>query len=238
MPLDTGKAPTSASPLWIIALFIALSEVTAGAASITTSGATRMIFACFAVSFPVVVFVVFIWLLIEHAPKLYAPGQYSQEITPEVYRTGISRVDTTLLSRAVARTVVLSDAENGQGSEDLQIERAARIFEEVFEESSIEIEVSPKGYTDSPLKIPVTSETQVSEFLDQIWFDLRGAVKPFTYGRSWVIINPSDGALYTDIGRTWANERKIFSDVRPITEIGILPGTKLKVVIMSGKESE
>ena len=72
MPLDSSRAPTSASPLWIIALFIALSEATAGVAAATTDGAARLIFACFAATFPVIVLFVFVWLLVKHAPKLYA----------------------------------------------------------------------------------------------------------------------------------------------------------------------
>jgi hypothetical protein len=72
MPIDVSKAPSAASPLWVIALFIALSEATAGGAAITTNGTTRLIFACFAVAFPSIVFGVFVWLLIKHAPNLYA----------------------------------------------------------------------------------------------------------------------------------------------------------------------
>jgi hypothetical protein len=60
MPINVSRAPAAASPLWIIALFIALSEATAGAAAITTNGVTRIIFACFAVAFPTLVFLVFV----------------------------------------------------------------------------------------------------------------------------------------------------------------------------------
>jgi len=161
MPLTTDKAPASASPLWIIALFIALSKATAGAAAAITNGVTRLIFACFAVTFPVVVFVVFTWLLIKHAPKLYAPGQYSREITPEIYRTGINRADATLLGRAVARTVVLGEADSEQDSVELKIDKAARIFEAAFEESTVEIEPVPPSDLDNPIKLLVMEDMQV-----------------------------------------------------------------------------
>jgi len=103
--LDTSNAPASASPLWIIALFIALSEATAGVAAIITNGVARLIFAVFAVSFPTVVFVVFVWLLVKHAPNLYAPGQYSKDITPEMYRSGIRRDERIFIGRAFAESM-------------------------------------------------------------------------------------------------------------------------------------
>jgi hypothetical protein len=56
-PINTTSAPRAPSPLWIIALFIALSEFMAGVAVIATSGRTQMVFAVFAVVFPAVVLI-------------------------------------------------------------------------------------------------------------------------------------------------------------------------------------
>jgi hypothetical protein len=99
-----------------------------------------MIFACFAVAFPTVVFVVFVWLLIRHAPNLYAPGQYSRDITPEIYRIGISRADSVFFGRAVAESVVPLLGQAGQGEDhDAVVRQVALRFEAAVEESSVTV---------------------------------------------------------------------------------------------------
>jgi hypothetical protein len=232
MPLDTTKAPPSASPLWIIALFIALSEATAGAASITTNGSTRLIFACFAVVFPTLVFAVFIWLLVKHAPKLYAPGQYSKEITPEIYRIGISRADSIVLGRAVAETVVpLLGGESGTETREAVVKKVARRFETLIEESSIIVSLDQLKRRADPLQIPVGPETSVQWLLDTIFFALDPAVEPNTYGRAWMLID-DDGNQYAEMGRSWARDHlKRDKDPRTIDEVGILPGSHLTAIL-------
>jgi hypothetical protein len=235
MPLDVSRAPASASPLWIIALFIALSEATAGVAAITTSGSARLIFACFAVAFPTLVFAVFIWLLVKHAPKLYAPGQYSREITPEIYRAGISQADAQFIGRALAKTVVplLDDLGDDESDREAAVEQVVLDFEAAFRESSIEIEVVPPQPDDESLRIPVTAKTPVGNFLDMVWFELKGRVAPYTYGGDWVLISCDSEKRYSDMGTSWAHRHGLKRDTRPIPEVGIKPGDCLRAIIKS-----
>lgn len=226
MPLDTSQAPATASPLWVIALFIALSEATAGIAAITTDGAARLIFACFAVAFPTVVFAVFVWLLVKHAPNLYAPRQYSSEITPEIYRVGISRSNSELLARAVGATLapLLEGVSDGKASDDVR-EQVARRFEVAIEQSSVAVTLTPPlSLRHEELQIPVTSHTTVRWLLDSIYYALRPALKPYSYGRSWLLVD-DNGVEYADMGTRWMEP-----DERLITELGIHPGTHLTVV--------
>lgn len=222
--------------MWIIALFIALSEATAGVAAITTSGSARLIFACFAVAFPTLVFVVFIWLLVKHAPKLYAPGQYSSDITPEVYRTGISRADTLFLGRAVAKTVapLLGGADGGEAAQEAVVEQVARRFEAAVEESIVEVNLFPLTADSEPLQIPATRQTQVDQLLDKIWWGLRPrGVRAFTFGTDWSLRNSSDGTEYTDVGTAWAKRNGLDRDTRPIGDVGITPGSHLDAIVKS-----
>lgn len=232
MPLNVSRAPTSASPLWVIALFIALSEATAGVAAITTNGTTRLIFACFAVAFPTVVFGVFVWLLVKYAPNLYAPRQYSKEITPEIYSVGISRADSILLGRAVAETVVPLLGGDAQGeAHDAAVEQVARRFEAAVKESSVTVSLDQLKPGET-LQIPVTRETKLQWLLDRIYESLYPVVKPVTYGLSWILID-EDGTEYTDMGRSWAMQRNIERDPRAIAAVGIFPGSHLAAVAMS-----
>lgn len=238
MPLDVSRAPASASPLWIIALFIALSEATAGVAAITTDGGARLIFACFAVSFPTVVFAVFVWLLIRHAPNLYAPGQYSKDITPEMYRTGIgiSRADSLFIGRAVGEAVVpLFGGNADKNAHGAVVEQVARQFEVAVAESSVTVSLDRLKPGAELLQLPITEETTVDSLLDFIYFALAPVVKPFTYGQAWTLID-DHGNEYTDMGTVWARSRNLPRDARPIAEVGIVPGEHLTAMAKAGTE--
>jgi hypothetical protein len=230
MPLDVSRAPASASPLWIIALFIALSEATAGVAAITTDGIARLIFSCFAVAFPTLVFGVFVWLLVKHAPKLYAPGQYSRDITPEIYRLGVSRADSIFLGRAVAETVVpLLGDDSGADSREAAVEKIVRRFEAVVDESSITVSLRPLKPQADLLQLPVSSATRIQPLLNEIFFALDPVVDPMSYDRSWVLIS-EEGEEYSDMGMAWAEQHGLGVDSRTIEEVGILPGSNLTAV--------
>jgi CheY-like chemotaxis protein len=79
-----GQTATALSrnPLGIIALFIVLvygfaSLVTAFSGSLTTSERVPLIY--FLVLFPILVLIVFGWLVSSHSEKLYSPGDYKDE---------------------------------------------------------------------------------------------------------------------------------------------------------------
>ncbi|MGH3299249.1 MAG: hypothetical protein ACRDP7_46410, partial [Trebonia sp.] len=148
------------------------------------------------------------------------------------------RAEAAVLGRAVAKTVVLGRSGVDEESIDTEIENAVRIFEGVLGESAVEVEINPRGFTDSPVKIPVASDTQVSQLLNEIWFELRGAVEPYTYGKTWMLTDRVTGKAYIDIGRSWARIHGIPEDSRLISEVGIKPGSLLKATIMPDISTE
>lgn len=229
MPLDVSRAPATASPLWIIALFIALSEATAGVAAIVTDGAARLIFACFAVAFPVAVFTAFVWLLVNHAPKLYAPGQYSSDITPEAYRQGITMTTVASFGRAVAESVAPLLQQDHAEPAAAMLEAVARRFEVAVAESSVTVSLDRLKPGADVLQIPVTERTTVGRLLDSIYNALAPVVKPHTYNQTWLLVD-ADGNEYTEMGTKWAERRNLPRDSRRITEVGIVPGSSLTVI--------
>jgi hypothetical protein len=226
--LNVTDAPAHPSPLWIIALFIALSEAVAVLAAVVTSGMVQTGFFVFAVSFPVLVFAVFLWLLLKHPANLYSPSQFTSETTTiERYVAALKREQrdsTVILQQAVSEAI----SDTVEGDDERVRERISEAFERAIEEGTITVDRTPLLGVADPVRFPVTPDTKVAELLDSIYISITPNVKPFTYNKSW-ILSDADGGLLKDIGTAWAEERGWARDERSLAEAGIEPGSKLTV---------
>ncbi len=211
------------SPLWVIALFIALSEATAGISAITTNGTTRLIFAYFAVVFPVLIFAAFIWLLIRYTDKLYAPKDWPIE----AYQVAAKRDEQQVLSKAIAMSIapLLPKA---VANREAAVEQVGRNFDVAVREQSVTVILDELKPGADELQIPVTERTRVDQFLNDIYFGLFPAVRAWTYGKSWTL-EDSQGKVYSEMGTAWGDAHGLTRDTRRITEVGILPGYRMKV---------
>lgn len=229
--LNTHSAPSGPSPLWIIALFIALSEVMAGVAAIGTDGGTRIAFATFAVAFPLIVLAVFIWLLLHHPANLYSPGQFTAETSVEMYVQALRRErrDETQLVREAVATAVAEIASEHSGSQAARHDRLASLFDQVLRDGTVTIERSALLPGAGPIEFPVTPRTEVAELLASVYFTINTQVEPFSYGKSWVL-QGRDGHALRELGSEWARSRGLVRDSRSIVEAGISPGSTLSVV--------
>ncbi len=230
-PLNTKDAPTDPSPLWIIAIFLALSQVMACAAAIATDGTTRLIFAVFAVTFPVLVLIAFLYFLRFRAPNLYSPGQYEHTSIRE-YAEGLShqgRDDKVVIKQAVTEAVVAGVVAQHPAPDDFTAQQnvrklVAQKFADVVDQNSIVLDRSLLLDGTEPVQIPVTSETTVDELLDSVWFNISEAVEPYTYNKSWILAD-SDLVPLQAMGTSWANRQGWTGDERPLQEAGIIPGS-------------
>jgi hypothetical protein len=231
MALNTSRAASGASPLWIIALFIALSEVTAGVAAITTDGAARLIFAIFAVSFPVVVLTCFAWLLVAHTPKLYPPDQYSNDISPERFaagvRTGISKDNFDFLGHVMLEALVDSNSIGGSGERTADEAKSNLIerFEASARERAITVDLSAIAKGAPEFLFPADDVSTVSDLLNNIYFALAPNVGPFEYLSSWVL-RREDGEILDQVR---SGREALEVDMRTLTDVGIEPGERLVV---------
>jgi hypothetical protein len=248
---DTTAAPGYPSPLWIIALFVALSETTAGVASITTDGTIALMFAIFTVVFPLLVLGVFVWLLLEHPGNLYSPWQYTAQTDVQSYSEALSRESRSrgaifklAISEALAAGVAAEQEEPDVAEQVLRAQVAAR-FEQVVKESCVTIDRSLLMDGAEPVQIPATPETTVDELLDSVWFSISSAVDPYTYNKSWVLAD-EDLQPLDEIGTQWAEHHDWQRDERSLDEAGIVPGATLLVlprarpkrVVTSGRKRE
>lgn len=224
--VNTQNAPNSASPLWIIALFIALCEVMAGVAAVVSDGVPQMIFAVFAVSFPIGVLGVFVWLLLEHPANLYSPAQYTDETPIGTFAAVLnrqSRANSIVYSHAIGEAIASATEVPGPDetwSVDALREHIAVAIDRGVENRSVSI-VRPDGL--DPVHIPVTDETTVGELLDSIYLEIAPLVRPYTYGESWLLVG-ENGTTLDRIGTSWAQRGGRSRDERPLATVGIAPG--------------
>lgn len=234
MPADDRRPQANAaSPLAIIALFIGLSEATAGAAAIGTDGTSRLILSVFAVTFPVLVFGVFVWLVLTHPANLYRPDQFTETTTIEAFVGGLRR--QTLASQAVLESAIrdaVSAAIYAQdsGSDISPASIAATVDQAVaaaVKQGSITVLLDQIVPGASPGSWPYSDDTTVQDLLDAVWFSFHGAIPPFTYGRQWWLVR-EDGSGLPEIGGPWAaRHRGRPYDDRPLASVGITPGVCL-----------
>lgn len=227
-----NAASEADSPLPVIALFILLSESLAGAGAIATDGTTRIMLTIFAVSFPFVVLGVFVWLLVAHTEKLYAPSQYTPDTSIAAFAQATRREtrDAQLVARGALRAAV-APAIVSDGADVQQVgEQIVARYDEALEEASVKLVRRLILDDDAEtISLPVSEATTVQELLDSIYLSIASAVGPYTYGIEWVLVREDHEAL-KDIGSNWAEARGSSGDERKLSEVGIGPGSTLTAI--------
>jgi len=207
----------------------------AGVAAIATDGTSRLIFAIFAVAFPMAVLVVFIWMLLKHPVNLYSPGQFTTQTSIEVFAQTLARAAqdrAAVIQSAVVEGVaeaVQAGSTGGAGVESMQ-EQVVEGIQRRIDESSVTVDIAEIVEDARPLQIPVTPQTRVDSLLNTVYFALAPHVRPFKYGESWVLADEKDMKPLTNMGTKWAKRRGRENDSRHLDEVGIHQGTRLVVV--------
>jgi len=239
---NTNEAPPYPSPLWIIALFIALSEVTTSVAAITADGLSRTMFTVFAVGFPILVLVIFIWLLIKYPANLYSPWQYTSEVGIETYITALSRqyrATSLVYSQAATELAASTTTEDASGTDrrSRRQEQITEKFERLIENRSVIVDRSELIPNARHVKIPVTEDTTTGDLLDSVYFEIAPTVRPFTYGISWILVDET-GTHLNGMGTLWAKNRGQVRDERELQDVGIYPGSRLKAIALTQEPSQ
>ncbi|MFC7865094.1 hypothetical protein ACFU5B_14900 [Streptomyces murinus] len=235
--LPPGHPPRVLNPLWIIALFLGLSETTVGIAAAESSGWVQGLLAVFAVSFPLLVSTVFFLILWQRPEVLYAPGDFPEHVPISTYVDGMRRraaQDPDIIQAVVNDTlrVVLPAALESPSDASDVLEEAMATAEQALAERVLTVDISP--ITKAPgdaYRCTVFSTQTVSGFLDALWADaLDGFVRPFRYGRDWVLVDRQSKRQLRDLGSDWARKNGMESDERLLSGVGITPASHLVAV--------
>lgn len=231
--LPPAGPPRVLNPLWIIALFLGLSETTVGIAAALSSGWVQGLLAVFAVAFPVLVSAVFFFILWQRPEVLYAPGDFPEHVSISTYVDGMRRrtaADPDAIQAVVndmLRTVLPAALSSASDASDV-LEEALANANQVLAERTLTVDIGPMtGVPGDLFRCTVFSTQTVSAFLDALWVHLSDYVLPFRYGRDWVLVDQQSNKPLRDLGSYWSARNHTEADDRLLSGVGITPASQL-----------
>lgn len=230
-----SSSPRTLGPLWVISLFLGLSQVTVTIATTQATGWIQAMLAIFAVTFPTLVSIVFFTVLWRNNKVLYAPREFADGTTVHDFADAMSGntqrsvaiVEATLQSLTTRLEAHLQDlgATEAQRAEIIDwIGNAAR---------NAVVTVHLSGFSQNPrsMQVPIDESTTVTELLDAVYFAIYKKVTNFSYSKTWLLRDINTGRLFDDIGRPYARQYLgTDRDFRLLSEVGLRPGSTLSVV--------
>lgn len=197
------------TPLWIIALFVSLTETVLGIAVIQTTAGIQIALTVFVVIFPLLIAGAFFAILWHKPYVFYPPKEFGQKTDvstyvkamqqkkidePQLYLNIQETIRRTLVSEEVINELAstLSPKVNKPEKEQIaQILNSAtgKALSDIREMNFVSIDTRPiQGKTDGKVREFIYKESYpVWSFLTDIYFILSKEVKPYTYGTKWVL---------------------------------------------------
>ncbi len=240
-----------ATPLWVISIFITLTEVVVGGVVTQTDGVVQILFTVFAIIFPTFISIAFFYILWNRPHHLFSPTEYGQQVSINEYVSAMKQtmaVDETRLYDDIKQTITqtlksedmtqqfaqqidnTSSTEQNQKIAQALDYAVEQTVEHVKEHNFISIDTRPllpeegERYT-----IAHTKFKTAGDLLDYVWLQLQAAsVPPFTYEKLWILKNADTHQYYTGLHAKIVNG-KYQKDRRQLSDIGINPGTHLVV---------
>jgi hypothetical protein len=240
---DAAKG-LSRNPLGIIALFIVLIYGFAALTLGTTSAlgpAERFPLVWFMVIFPVIVLITFAWLVSRHHEKLYAPADYHSD---DSFLKGLEvrskhaielQAQQVQLKERVREAVISAAAVPGSERKDY-IGLVDRISKEIDQATTISLDARNfLQNQDAEFTLPVAAYETLGDLTDDVYFRVNERVRPYEYGYSWLLRNAETGEIIKNARMiTQSGPGTPVTDKRTLSEVGILPGTRLVIEAPSG----
>jgi len=223
--------PKINGPLWVISLFLGLSEVTVSIATTQATGWIQGMLAIFAVMFPTLVTTVFFLILWHNNKILYAPREFSDSTTVSEYADAMNRStrrNVNIVESALVKSLAgIEEKLDAIGASAKQRQEIAEYVTAAARSTVVTVDLAAFS-EDASFEVPVDGRTSVAELLDAVYFGLRGKVGNLSYNRTWLLRDEKTGRSYDDIGTHWARiALRTERDFRPVREVGIAGGAQL-----------
>lgn len=247
--LNERKAIT---PLWIVALFVSLTEVVLGVAVTQTQGGIQVSLTVFVIAFPILIAGMFFKILWVKPYVFYPPTEFGTQTNVTDYvqamqgkaapENQMQNIQDAIRSAITSENVIsqLSKAASSQNTENVerkveQILNSASdsAVKKIQEVGFITINTTPLLKSKGTIwHEPYDPNEPVSAFTDILYFKMRPEIPPFTYGSKWIIKDQETGKVFTDLGGNYPNDK------RPLSEAGIRAGMKLQIIAPQDKIDE
>lgn len=239
-PNRLPTAPTSPTPLWVISLFVSLTELVTGYAVTRATGDVQVALTAFAIAFPSVIALAFFLVLWFKNYVFWPPSEFSGAVDVTRYVEAMQRrtidqqrihlIIREAVATALDQTKETTVSELITGDADRAVEKVTQAALAKVDASivSVKTETLP-GSAGEVLAIPYETNLPIQSVLDDIWFAISDVVPAYSYGKAWVIRDIHSKHIY-DVGRTWARRNGFKEDKRSLINVGIVPGAELEVV--------
>lgn len=241
----------SITPLGIIATFVALSESVAGLAAIRTQNAVQLIFAVFAVTFPVLIAGVFFAVLWKRAYVFYSPQEFGHEVDVNRYVEAMrSQAIGNNEIIAIVRSSITEALESkeahavlthvGSLGDDVG-ERGMQKASEVLIQQAVEslhsslVSVDLSAFSVAACLLAYKPDESAFTFLSAIYYQIADHVDAFTYGESWALRDTVSGQLMLPVNVDWRDVDALANSQLSVREFGIQAGMEVKAVRLSDR---
>ncbi|HJR06019.1 MAG TPA: hypothetical protein VJ842_01885 [Pyrinomonadaceae bacterium] len=240
------------TPLWIVALFVSLTEIVLGVAVTQTQGGIQIALTVFVLAFPVLIAGMFFTILWHKPYVFYPPTEFGEKtnvrdfvdamqrkpaLDKEMYQNIHEAVRTTLMSGSIVSELTSAVSSGGDAKVEKKVEQILdsathSTVNKIREVGFVKINTTPflKG-KGSIWHEPYDPQEPVSAFTDILYFKLKPEVPPFTYGSKWILKDQETGKIFTEIGCRYPDDRLL-------AEVGIHAGMTLQVISPDARTKE
>jgi hypothetical protein len=240
------------TPLWIIALFVSLTETILGISVTQTTNGIQIALTAFVILFPLVIAGSFFLILWNKPYVFYSPSDFGHQVDVQQYVEAMQQrkaldenklyenlqktIYTTLSSSEIVNklteTVSLKAGESAKEEVTKILASVAdKTLETIREESFLTIDSEPLlGSKGGKAQIPYEEYSDVHTLLNRIYFLLDPHVPPYTYGETWLLRDAKSRKIFKDIGTSWAEQHGFPNDRRSLKAVGITPGMIIEVI--------
>ncbi len=251
--VQLAKRPIT--PLWIIALFISLTETVLGVAVIQTEGNIQVALTAFVVVFPLLIALAFFLILWNRPVVLYPPTDFPGTDV-EVYgratqRSGrdeealyagiLEAIQSTFASEEIVSELTGTVTAEATGDPEDHIkgvlrEKAEEALETIRKNSFLTIDSRPLlGKKEGTVsQIIYAPDLTVDELLSVVRYSIDPRPALPAYGKLWALQDEDTENVFKRIGPAWSGPK---ADTRTLEQVGIKAGMRLRVVYLSDDET-
>jgi hypothetical protein len=235
--MQESSPPHVFSPLWVISLFLGLSEITVTIAITQADGWVQGMLAIFAVAFPTLVAVVFFLILWHNNKVLYAPREFADGTTVKEFADAMARrtrrevgiVESAIRASSESLAVQLTELGADKATRDELIENVVT----AARRTTVLVELDRITEPGDTLSIPVDETTTVQDLLDTVYFSISDKVDPYTYGSRWMLINTESGQTLDAIGPIAKLDARMYRRWSvPLADVGIEAGMRMAAYLI------